>query len=147
MTIADIKERGKAHMGRIPPHALTLAILVLATTAAFGLGILAGKDMGSGPDSAIRPITSDKAFWVEQRGAGGATSTPATPSPAPSVSEVGASLGIAGQGFVASKSGTKFYLPTCSGVARIKEENKVWFATRADAEATGRTPAASCPGL
>lgn len=55
---------------------------------------------------------------------------------------------VAGQGvFVASKSGTKYYLPTCSGVARIKEENKVWFDTKAEAEAAGYGPAANCPGL
>ena len=49
--------------------------------------------------------------------------------------------------FVASKNGTKYYLPTCPGVKRIKEENKIYFNAVAEAEARGLTPAANCPGL
>lgn len=51
------------------------------------------------------------------------------------------------QKFVASKNGTRYYLPTCSGVKRIKEENKIWFATADEARARGLTPAINCPGL
>jgi hypothetical protein len=49
--------------------------------------------------------------------------------------------------YVASKSGTRYYLPACSGASRIKEENKVWFATVGEAQAAGYTAAANCPGL
>ena len=49
--------------------------------------------------------------------------------------------------YVASKNGTKYYLPNCSGAKRISETNKVWFATAAVAVAEGYTPAANCPGL
>lgn len=49
--------------------------------------------------------------------------------------------------FVASKNGTRYYYPWCSGVSRIKEENKVWFATKEEAERAGYTPAANCKGL
>ncbi len=52
-----------------------------------------------------------------------------------------------GRNFVASKSGSKYYLPACSGVSRIKEENKVWFDSATEAEAAGYGPAANCPGL
>jgi hypothetical protein len=48
---------------------------------------------------------------------------------------------------VASKGGTKFYLPWCSGAARISDANKVWFASPADALAHGYTPASNCTGL
>lgn len=48
---------------------------------------------------------------------------------------------------VASKSGTKYYYPWCSGVARIKEENKVWFNSIDEAKARGLTPASGCIGL
>ena len=48
---------------------------------------------------------------------------------------------------VASKSGTKYYYPWCTGVLRIKEENKVWFATIKDAQSAGLTPASGCTGL
>lgn len=49
--------------------------------------------------------------------------------------------------YVGSRSGTKYHLMTCAGAKRIKEENKVFFATAADAEAAGYSPAANCPGL
>jgi len=49
--------------------------------------------------------------------------------------------------YVASKNGTRYYLPGCSGVSRIKEENKIWFQTKDQAEARGLLPAANCPGL
>ncbi len=49
--------------------------------------------------------------------------------------------------FVASKSGTKYYLSWCGGVSRIKEENKVWFASEAEAKKAGFSPASNCKGL
>jgi len=49
--------------------------------------------------------------------------------------------------FVASVKGAKYHLPWCSSASRIKEENKVWFATVEDAESAGYTPAGNCPGL
>ncbi len=49
--------------------------------------------------------------------------------------------------FVASKTGTKYYLPWCGAVSRIKEENKIWFASEAEAQKSGYTPAANCKGL
>lgn len=49
--------------------------------------------------------------------------------------------------YVASKSGTKYHLPWCGGAKRIKEENKIWFATKEEAEKAGYTPAANCKGI
>ena len=49
--------------------------------------------------------------------------------------------------FVASKSGTKYYFPWCGTASRIKEENKIWFASEAEARKAGYTPAANCAGL
>lgn len=48
---------------------------------------------------------------------------------------------------VGSKNGDKYHYPWCAGAARIKEENKIWFASAALAERAGYTPAANCPGL
>ncbi len=48
---------------------------------------------------------------------------------------------------VASKSGTKYYLPECVGANRISENNKVWFASPAAAAAAGYAPAANCKGI
>jgi hypothetical protein len=53
---------------------------------------------------------------------------------------------VAGQ-VVASKSGTKYYLPTCAGVSRISDANKIWFPSASIAETAGYTPATNCAGL
>ena len=49
--------------------------------------------------------------------------------------------------YVASKNSNKYHLPWCSGAARITEENKIWFSSKAEAEAAGYTPAGNCKGI
>lgn len=49
--------------------------------------------------------------------------------------------------YVGSKNGTKFHLPWCPGAKQIKEENKVYFATKTDAQKAGYTPASNCKGI
>ncbi|MBU1177672.1 hypothetical protein KJ903_00465 [Patescibacteria group bacterium] len=49
--------------------------------------------------------------------------------------------------YVASKNGSKYYLISCSGANRIKEENKVWFDSAEEAKAEGYEPAKNCQGL
>ncbi len=48
---------------------------------------------------------------------------------------------------MASRNGTIYYYPWCSGAKRIKEENIVWFATKEAASSAGLKPAANCSGL
>jgi len=56
-------------------------------------------------------------------------------------------IGPSTTAFVASKSGTKYYLPSCPGVEHIEEANKVWFISADAAQAQGYSPAANCDGL
>jgi len=49
--------------------------------------------------------------------------------------------------YVASKSGTKYHFLTCPGAKQIKEDNKIYFNSTAEAESAGYTPASNCPGL
>lgn len=56
------------------------------------------------------------------------------------------SINTAGQ-VVASKFGTKYYLPTCAGAMRMSDMNKVWFASPELAAVAGYAPAANCKGL
>ncbi len=49
--------------------------------------------------------------------------------------------------YVASKNGSKYHFPWCSGAKRIKEANKIWFATIDEARKAGYTPAGNCKGL
>ncbi|MDP3402697.1 MAG: Ada metal-binding domain-containing protein [bacterium] len=140
MTIADGTQRGKALLGRIPPDILVVLVLILSATLAFGLGVLAGKDMvkAEGKDG----------FWIEQLpekplpSAGG----PAAAIEAVKVAKPAIPVATSGT-YLASKNGTKYYLPTCGSAKRIKPENIVWFQTKAEAEAAGYGPAANCPGL
>ncbi len=125
--IAEILRR---HKGLLELWLLP-AVLVLVGLTAFGLGRLSALgERGEGlvirlPDGSV------------QTAAAYAATTPAKVAAAPATSGT----------YVASKSGTKYYLPSCSGAGRIKEENKVWFETVAEAQAAGYTAAANCPGL
>ncbi len=45
---------------------------------------------------------------------------------------------------VASKTGTKYYPPQCTGADRISDANKIWFVSAAAAQAAGYAPATHC---
>jgi len=49
--------------------------------------------------------------------------------------------------YVASKTGSKYHLPWCSGAQTIKEENKIWFETKEEVESRGYSPAKNCKGI
>jgi hypothetical protein len=123
------------------------AILILVASLCFGLGIIATREnKGSGDD-----------FWIEQlpaeelgKGVGNTEENmPATTTlktgggPAAVVDALPMTKGT----YVASKSGSKYYLPACSGAKRIKDENKIWFATKQEAESAGYEAATTCKGL
>lgn len=46
--------------------------------------------------------------------------------------------------FFASKRGKKYYPLGCPAGSTLKEENKIWFETREEAEATGYELSSSC---
>lgn len=137
MTIPDLKVRSKAVLERIPADAIILVLLILTATISFGLGILAGKDLGAS-------VGGDR-LWIEQLPQEARVPNGGGPAAVSEALEV-KSLPTTGT-YVASKSGTKYYLPSCGSSKRIKEENRVWFKTKEEAEAAGYAPAANCPGL
>ena len=112
MTIADERDKCKSPGSRVPRDMLVVSVLILASSASFGLGLLAGSGAGKGS---------------EESALSAATTTCPT--------------------LVASKNGTKYYLPGCSGAERISEANKVWFVSAAAAKSAGYEPAANCAGL
>ena len=103
----------------------TALIIFLIGIASFGLGRLSASLPEKEPirleDTSIPASTAEQA----------ASSTPAAKSGS----------------YVASKSGTVYYASWCSGISRIREENKVWFQTKEEASAAGFRPAKNCPGL
>ncbi len=48
---------------------------------------------------------------------------------------------------VASKKGSVYHLPWCSGALRLKKENKIFFKNKTYAEKAGYRPAKNCEGL
>ncbi len=48
---------------------------------------------------------------------------------------------------VASKNGTVYHYPWCSGAEQISEANRVWFPSEEGAEKAGYKPSKSCKGL
>ncbi len=127
------------------PHAAywNFAVVILCSTLAFTLGRLSFLD------------SKKPAIRIEQGAsvAASGTETPVAQTPVAPASPISAKTVSASKnapipgGFVASKNGTKYYIPTCGGASRIKEENKIWFSTKAEAEKAGYGPAANCPGL
>lgn len=120
-------EKSKTWLTDGPKDVLIVIIFVLACSACFGLGILAGQDVGQGTN----------AFSISQ--------IPQSASPlGTAIAPV--SLPAGGQ-VVASKNGTKYFLPWCGGASQINDANKIWFATKEEAEAKGYQPAGNCKGL
>jgi hypothetical protein len=122
----------------------TLILVVLVGVAAFGLGrasleqpasLTAATESDTVRQSgATQTAKKPESLKAEQQGETieSALEEPASTTP--------------GQ-YVASKSGTKYHLPWCGGAKQIKEENKVWFQTKEEAEWAGYTPAANCKGI
>ena len=129
-----ITEMALRHKGFLEASFLP-AVILLVGISAFGLGRLSATVV---PNGRVEAATINA---VDQ-----APLKPATYVPAPTPLKPKTVDATVGQ-YVASKSGTKYYLPNCSGVSRIKEENKVWVESVADAIAAGYSAAANCPGL
>ncbi len=113
------------------PHFWPVIIILAASAASFGLGRLSAIDDASSEVLYV-PAAALQAEVLNNAVNDGVKETVA-------VSQEGS--------FVASKNGTRYYFPWCSGVKQIKEENKVWFQTREEAEKAGYTPAQNCKGL
>ncbi len=71
----------------------------------------------------------------------------ANPEASPTIPAPKASGEATAHTYVGSKNGTKYHLPTCSGAKNIKEENRIWFGSREEAEAKGYQPASNCKGI
>jgi hypothetical protein len=140
MNIAELKAGFKARQGSSRKALewlfVPLAILLMGT-GCFALGRLSA--LGA-PDAvsmvADAPAAAYLAVSPEGRGEGSAAE-PETGIPA---------LAPGGE-VVASKSGTKYHLPWCSGAKRINPANLVHFESAAAAKAAGYEPAANCKGL
>jgi hypothetical protein len=138
---AYIRTDGEYPLG-VSPVWLIAGILVFSSTLSFLLGYVYGKE--SAPTDA---------FIIEGAGESlpavlgvtdvGEEIAPSTPPRAPVPNVEPLTTGM----YVASKNGTAYHLPTCTGAKQIKEENKIWFASKEDAELAGYKPAKNCKGI
>lgn len=103
-------------------------LLILVAIASFGLGRQSVSQKTPENNAAIRQEPPAKALPVSK--------TPKAPAAAENDTY-----------YVASKNGSVYHLPYCSGAKRISEANRVVYKTREEAEAAGLRPAANCPGL
>lgn len=148
MNIHELKEKIKANKRDVS----LVSIFVLASLLSFGLGRLSAIFDLKMPlkieNGGINPLNLDQNKAEATQGAIGQNYADTSSSGANS--QATSPSNQAGKGeklFVASKSGTKYYYPWCSGVARIKEENKIWFASADEANKAGYSPASNCKGL
>jgi hypothetical protein len=117
----------------------TSLLVVLVAVASFGLG-----------RASVTPVTHDIGTDSQPDALADRVrvyeAVPATVSATTPPAHGGTDVQEEGE-VVASKTGTKYHLPSCSGARTIKLENRIMFPTRAAAEAAGYAPAANCPGL
>lgn len=102
-------------------------LIIVVSILSFGLGRLSIQDVQSN----FKPE-----IVLTEQSASAITSDHDTSVDMPVDEEFGA--------LVASKKGTKYHLRSCPGASQMNDENKVYFASTAEAEASGYTPAANC---
>ncbi|MBL7045225.1 MAG: hypothetical protein ISR98_01355 [Parcubacteria group bacterium] len=131
MNIAELYRKSKQKLDDLSKSELyTIALIIFIGFAGFGLGRL----------SLIED--SREAVRIEYPEYLSASVLNSNKNPA------GATAPAETQGLlVASKNGSKYHYPWCSGGKRIAEKNKIWFDSTAEARKAGYTPAGNCKGL
>ncbi len=117
-------------------------LIVLVAGASFGLGRYSALE-----HSAQNSPEKQSNLMVTSPAPLAPAPTPTTTIPTPNSPQPAAVAGAVSGEVVASKSGTKYHLPTCPSAKTIKPANLIFFATVAAAQAAGYTAAANCPGL
>lgn len=128
MNISKILEKSK---GLISSDLYIVAIIVFIAFAGFGLGRLSVVEENRMPVKIEYPKNLSASVLNSQDTANNASNSTA----------------ITGGLLVASKNGSKYHFPWCSGAKRIKDSNKIWFDSAEDAKKAGYSPAANCKGL
>lgn len=131
--IRNYAEKVNSWIGERKGDLFIAAVVFLVGLGSFGLGRLSVTIPAKPPLAITQPPET-----------GGqeapATKSGVTPPAAKSPSDTEGA-------YIGSVSGTAYHFPWCPGALRIKEENKIWFQTKAEAENKGYKPAGNCPGL
>ncbi|PIS13539.1 MAG: hypothetical protein COT67_01210 [Candidatus Tagabacteria bacterium CG09_land_8_20_14_0_10_41_14] len=129
MNLSEKYKRIKSGFKLVENDIILVLVILFVGFIAFGLGRLSALSERKTPISVENLMSEVEPHSLDE---GGSTSI---------IESATASL------YVASKNGTKYHYPWCSGAQRINIENKIWFLTKEEAEAAGYTPAANCKGL
>lgn len=146
MSISEARQKIKSFVTLIEKREVYGSLLIIFVgLSSFALGRLSTEEYAKTPVTIenIAGLYGQTIPTVGNREVTPSITPKANIAPIKAQTSVTASTG----NYVASKSGKRFYLPTCSGVKRINEANKVWFMTKEDAIAAGFTPANNCDGL
>jgi len=123
MSINDFKEKINRFVSNVNEDVIIVFIIILVALASFGLGRLSVIEENRQP-IILENVASVSSSLKDHE-----------------ISDVSGGV------VVASKNGTKYHYPWCSGAQRIKESNKIQFNSIEEAEKAGYTPAANCKGL
>ncbi len=116
----------------------TVALILLVGFSSFGLGRL------SRLEGTREPVRAEQVS-ARMLPASAIASAPLYPS---KVEQRGNAVPMAAGGqVVASKGGSKYHFPWCSGAQQISEANKISFNSVEEARKAGYTPASNCKGL
>lgn len=128
MSIHTLAQKIKASVGERRQTVIFAGILIFTAFSSFYVGYIAHIEGGTGVSNA--PVLIDK--------------EPARPTSTIPQIDSNTPVKATDGAYIASKNGTKYYPKACSGVKRIKEANRVYFETAADAEAQGYSLASGC---
>ncbi len=130
-TVSQLWIKIKSFLALHREDVFVAAVIILVALLAFGLGRLSVLYDGRGEFKIEYPALGEAAVL---------SSLPSLHPPSPLQSAAFA-------GYIASKTGSKYHLPWCAGAQSIKEENKIYFATKEEAEKRGYEPAGNCKGI
>jgi hypothetical protein len=143
MNIPDTVREIKGSLGEklkvsLSHEIFVILLIILVALASFGLGRLSALE---GKRVPVRIEGGNQSATLQ----GGQTSSKVAPSAGNLQTTLPGNESL--KSYVASRSGKKYYAPWCTAVKRIADTNKVWFASREEAESKGYTPASNCKGM
>lgn len=147
MSIFDFQEKIKEiNKTKTLNDFLIILVIILVAFGSFGLGRLSKNSEINDPIQIVYPEqnqTENNAVSIKQT----AQVNQAFNSTTTNTLEKENTTSSKEQSFVASKNGTKYYFIWCSGANKIKEENKIYFSSREEAEKAGYEKSSTCKGL
>ena len=138
MNISNLFQKSKRKLNILCHRDIfTVMVIILIGFAGFGLGRLSIIEKNKEAVKIKFPeYLSATILNSQDSDESGVNSSPAAP------------MSLLGEGLlVASRNGSKYHFPWCSGGKSISEKNKIWFDSIEDARKAGYTPAANCKGL